>query len=120
MKKKKQIISENYLERKPKRGTIFWSQDKNGIVTLEQENKGLMNCLAQKLLKKPKITYVHLDETGSFLWPMLDGETTIIELGERMEEQFGEKAHPLYERLVKYLQILESYGFIECNETEDK
>lgn len=118
MKKKKQVISENYLERKPLRSDMKWTVDEEGIVTLEQENKGVMNRIAQILLKKPKVSYIHLDETGSFLWPMLNGETAILELGVRMKEKFGEKAEPLYERLVKYLQILESYGFIRYEKTQ--
>lgn len=108
--------NENYLERKPMRPEgIPWKQDENGMVTLEIENKGLFNRIAQKFFKKPKISYIHLDETGSFLWPMLDGETTIIDLGVAVEKQFGDEAQPLYERLAKYFQILDSYGFILWN-----
>ena len=29
-----------------------------------------------------------------------------------LKEKFGEKAEPLYPRLAKYFQILESYGFV--------
>lgn len=111
--KKKNIISENYLERKPSRKeNINWTIDEEGIVTLEIENKGIFNKIFQILLKKPKVSYIHLDEMGSFLWPMLDGEKTIVELGEEVENRFGEKSHPLYERLAKYIQILYGYNFI--------
>lgn len=105
-------IQENYLERKPMRARLEWTQEE-GIVTLYVENKGVFNRIAQKLFKKPKISYIHLDEMGSFVWPLLDGEKTIIELGELVDEKFGESAYPLYERLAKYFQILESYGFIK-------
>ena len=72
---------ENYLEKVPKKNeSIGWSE-KDGIVTLEIENKGIVNRIFQKLLKKPKISYVHLDEVGSFVWPLVDGEKDIIELG---------------------------------------
>ena len=118
MKKKKQVLSENYLERKPLRSDMRWTADEDGIITLEQENKGVMNRIAQKLFQKPKITYIHLDEMGSFLWPMMDGNVTILELGEKVKEKFGDAAEPLYERLVKYLQILESYEFISCVKAE--
>ena len=114
MKKNKNVISENYLERKPARPEgISWSADENGIVTLDIENTGAFNRIAQKLLKKPKVTHIHLDEIGSFVWPLLDGEKNIIELGKEVEKHFGEKATPLYERLAKYFQILDSYHFVE-------
>lgn len=105
--------SENYLERIPlKNPEIEWTTDENGIVTLQVENKGVANKIAQKLLKKPKISYIHLDENGSFVWPLIDGEKDIIAIGELVKEHFGEKANPLYERLVKFFQILENYNFV--------
>lgn len=110
----KNKVSENYLERIPKRKeNIKWTADKNGIVTLEIENKGVFNRIAQKLFRKPKISYIHLDENGSFIWQKLDGEKNLTEIGKEVDERFGDAAHPLYERLAKFCQILESYGFIK-------
>lgn len=114
MGKRKQEAAENYLERKPKRPEgLQWSADEAGIVTLDIENTGVMNRIAQKLLHKPKVTHIHLDEIGSFVWPLLDGERDIVALGILVKDQFGEKADPLYERLAKYFQILDSYHFVE-------
>jgi len=114
MKKKKETVSENYLEKVPVRPEwIPWSADENGIVTLDIENKGFMNTVAQKLFKKPRFSHIHLDEIGSFVWPMVDGQTNIVTLGVMVEEQFGEKAAPLYPRLAKFFQVLDSYHFIE-------
>lgn len=111
---KKEVINENYLEKIPVRNkNITWKQDDENKVTLEIENTGFFNKIAQTFFKKPRISYVHLDENGSFLWPLLDGEKTILELGVLVKEHFGEKAEPLYERLAKYFQILESYKFVE-------
>ena len=107
----------NYLEKVPvKNKNINWSSNKDGLVTLEIENRGVFNRLAQKFFKKPAVTYVHLDKTGSFVWPLIDGETDILELGKKVDEYFGEDSHPLYERLVKFFQILESYKFINWQE----
>lgn len=114
MKKKKIVIPENYLERVPARpASLKWTMDKEGIVTLEIENTGWANRLAQKLFKRPRVSYIHLDKLGSFVWPLLDGKTTITELGKAVDAAFGEEAHPLYERLARYFQILDSYHFIE-------
>ena len=109
----KKTNNENYLERKPIRtSSIRWTKNDEDIVTLEIENKGIFNKLAQLILKKPPITYIHLDEMGSFIWIILDGEKSIIDLGEVVKKRFGEKAEPLYPRLAKHIQILESYNFI--------
>ena len=109
----KNKVNENYLERIPKRNEgIVWTVDEKGIVTLQIENKGVFNRIAQKMFKKPKISYIHLDENGSFIWQLFDGNKDLTEIGKLVDEHFGEKAHPLYERLAKYCQILESYGFI--------
>ena len=111
--KKKQIINENYLEKIPVISEkLTYKTGDDGIVTLAQENTGLMNKIAQKLFKKPKISYIHLDELGSFIWKQIDGETSILKMGDSVKEQFGEKADPLYPRLAKYFSILESYGFV--------
>ena len=113
-KMNKKEKSENYLERIPLRKTgLTWTQDDKGIVTLNIENKGFFNKLAQKFFKKPPVTFVHLDKLGSFVWPLMDGKKDIIALGKEVDEHFGEKAHPLYERLAKFFQILDSYGFVE-------
>jgi hypothetical protein len=110
---KKSKINANYLEKIPvKNPKIGWNADENGIITLEIENTGVVNRIFQKLLKKPKITYIHLDENGSFVWNLIDGETTIMAMGEPVKEHFGDKAEPLYERLAQFVRILDSYGFI--------
>ncbi len=109
----KKVISENYLEKKPKRASgIIWNEDEESLVTLEIENQGIMNRIAQKLFKKPKISYIHLDKFGSFVWKTIDGEKSIFEIGPEFKEKFGDDAEPLYERLAKYFQILKSYNFI--------
>lgn len=110
---KKNKIPENYLEKIPiKSDAIGWSKDENGAVTLEIENKGAFNRIAQKLFKKPKVSYIHLDENGSFVWLAIDGEKNILKIGEAVKAHFGDAAEPLYERLAQFVKTLEAYRFI--------
>lgn len=112
----KKQIKENYLEKVPfKKENLNWSLGQDGKVTLEIQNRGIANRLAQLILKKPKISYIHLEEFGSFIWQLIDGKSNIITIGERVHEHFGDNAEPLYERLSKYFTILESNGFIGFN-----
>lgn len=109
----KKQIKQNYLKNIPRyNDETNWSQDDSGSVILEVENKGTFNRIAQKLLKKPKISYIHLEEFGSFIWLQIDGKRDIIMIGELVKQHFGEKAEPLYERLTQYFKTLESYRFV--------
>ncbi len=103
----------NYLDKIPVHPEgIPWSKDENGIVTLEIENKGFFNKIAQKFFKRPKTSYIHLDKTGSFVWPLIDGKKSISDLAADVDAEFGEESHPLYERLAQFFRVLDSYKFI--------
>ena len=106
--KKKEVISANYLDFVPRhRPSLQYTMDNQGKITLLQENKGVFHFLAQKILKKPKVSQIHLDEMGNFVWPLIDGTRTVYEIAEL------DKAEPLYDRLVQYIRNLEAYGFVE-------
>ena len=85
-------------------------------VTVYVENKGVFNKIAQVVFKKPRISQIHLDEMGNFIWPLMDGKNTVYDIAEQVKAHFGEKAEPLYNRLVQYMRNLESYGFIRFKE----
>lgn len=117
MRKKKIIIGKNYLDKIPVRSpSVKWKADGEGLVTLEIENTGWMNRIMQKVFFRPKISYIHLDKLGSFVWSRIDGEKSILCIGELVEESFSEESHPLYERLARYFQMLESYSFVDWAE----
>ncbi len=105
--------NENYLDRIPMRVEgLKWKTDENGLVTLEVENKGIMNKIAQTFFKRPKVSYIHLDKNGSFVWPLIDGEKSINDIAKDVDAHFGEEAHPLYERLIQFFRILDNNKFI--------
>lgn len=89
-----------------------WELNKEGIVVVKVENKGLYNKIAQKFFKRPKVSYISLDEYGSFVWQQMDGYKTIYEIATQVKEKYGDAAEPLIERITKYFQILYSNHFI--------
>jgi len=111
--KNKNIPAENMLDKVPQlKNGIKWTIDENSAVTLEIENKGIANKIAQLLLGKPRTSFIHLDEIGSFIWLCIDGKKNIFAIGKEVNERFGDKSEPLYERLTQYFEILENYDFI--------
>lgn len=113
-KNKKNESQINYLDLIPQRASqLRWHRDLKDRIILEVENTGVFNTIAQRVFGKPRFTKVHLDANGSFIWPLIDGQKTVAQIAEKVKEQFGEKAEPLYPRIVKYFQMMESYHFIK-------
>ena len=102
MSKKKKELQINYLDLIPERSAqLRWHTDIRGRMVLEIENKGAFNTIAQKLY-----------DNGTFIWPLIDGRKTVEDIAALVKDEFGEKAEPLYPRIVKYFQIMESYHFV--------
>ena len=113
-KSKKQNIEINYLDLIPVRSEeLHWHKDIKGRVILDVENTGWFNKIAQTVFNKPQYTKVHLDAQGTFIWPLIDGKRTVTDIAALVKEEFGEAAEPLYPRIIKYFQIVESYHFIK-------
>ena len=103
----------NYLDFVPaisKRNT--WDEE-NGKVTVHMVNKGFYHAIAQKFFHTPRVSHIALDEYGSFVWLSIDGVKTVGQIAELLKSNYGDKAEPLYDRLVKYMQILYNNRFIE-------
>jgi hypothetical protein len=58
---------------------------------------------------------VHLDAVGSFIWARCDGRTTVAEIADAMEAQFGAQVTPVVERLQLFLRQLEEGRMIRMH-----
>ena len=109
MAKKKQ--QENYLDYVPvisPKNT--WSVE-DGKVTIHMLHTGFYNTIAQKFFHRPRVSHIDLEGQGSFVFQQIDGKRTIGEIALLVEQEFGED-RALYERLIKYMQILRNNGFV--------
>lgn len=106
-------LKKNYLDYVPVCAPEHsWELNEKRLVVIRVENRGFYNRLAQKVFKRPKVSYISLDEYGSFVWQQMDGKRTIYDISFLVKERYGEKAEPLLPRLTKYFQILYQNHFI--------
>lgn len=91
--------------------SIDWSADKNGLVTITMENSGFFNKALQLLMKKPKRSFICLDEKGSFFWQEADGSHTLGEIALCSAERFGEVPEISLTAAERFLEILCGCGF---------
>ena len=106
-------MKKNLLDMIPKHNSLIsFKTDKKGIVTLEVKNRGFFNIIAQIIFHRPKVSFITLEEFGSFIWQEIDGKKTVMEISALVKEKFGSRAEPLYERLGKYMNTLRKCDYI--------
>ncbi len=104
----------NFLEFIPvKSNPNVSSSEENGKQIIKVRNKGFYNKIAQVVFKRPKVTNIELDRIGGFVWESIDGKRTVYDIATLLSSEFGDDAEPLYDRLVKFMQILKSAGFVD-------
>ena len=106
-------VQNNYIDRIPKRAEKIKWENREGDITLQKKNEGFCNRLFQKMLKKPDVSFVHLDKEGSFIWKNIDGKSSIYDIGQKLKDEFGDEVQPLYERLSIYINTLQKCKFID-------
>ncbi len=117
---KKNTKEDNFLDYIPVRNPKYdWDEDAEGMVTVYVENRGFFNRAAQMLLHKPRVSQIHLEQMGSYIWSLIDGKRTVFEIGKLVGEHFGEAAEPLYPRLSEYFRMLRNCSFVELQKTLD-
>ncbi|HHU77464.1 MAG TPA: PqqD family protein [Clostridiales bacterium] len=72
----------------------------------------LLHRIIRIIRNTPEVMRIRLDDRGSYVWQMIDGYRTVEEIGGLLNEKFGERAAPIYERLWVFLRILSNNGFI--------
>lgn len=93
------------------------------LIEYEIGDDDLVTLLAprfrNRLLKKwlqPRLKHqylkVRLDEIGSAVWLLCDGNRTVKEIAGPLRERFAEKIEPCFDRLSVFLQNLEGNRFI--------
>ncbi|MBX4263582.1 PqqD family peptide modification chaperone [Clostridium estertheticum] len=94
---------------------LEYELDKNNIVTvLEKQDHKLQRVFRKLNFKIPDYKKTSLDEYGSCVFLQIDGKKTVKDIGENLEAKYGDKAYPLYERLLLFLNHID----VNCNYIE--
>lgn len=90
------------------RDDLEYEVDKDNIVTILQKQDHKIQKFFRKLrLRIPEYKKIALDELGSFIFLQIDGKRNVKDIGESLEAKYGDKVHPLYERLLLFLNHID-------------
>ncbi|HNW99330.1 MAG TPA: PqqD family protein [Bacteroidales bacterium] len=86
--------------------------DDAGMVTLLYPK--FKNKKVSKYMLGNRSPFIHmkLDEIGTASWLLIDGKKKVSEIADLLTEQFGDKIHPVNERLGKFLSQLYDNKYI--------
>jgi len=114
--RKKILKGANYLELTPFR--VYKEEiDEKGMVTVLVP-KFTNRLIAKILMPRLKSTHfkIKLDEIGSETWKQIDGLKTVQQIADSLAGIFGDKIHPVYDRLTRFFTRMYLEGYISFNE----
>lgn len=90
-----------------------WEEEGQTVVLFRKKSK-------YKILRKLWGEYfrIHLDEIGSYTWRLCDGNLSVLQISERLEEKFG--IEDARNRTETFLLSLYRGGFLEFKIVEEK
>ena len=86
--------------------------DETGLVTVDVTNEGFFNKIAQKFWKKPVVSHIELDKYGSEVWKALDGNNTVNNVLNIMNDKFPDEQDRMLDRVVIFLHTLQNNNYI--------
>ena len=103
---------QSLLELIPAHNLPFEQSDDKKVTIIQPKftNKFMVKYVMPRM-KQPNFK-VSLDEFGSHIWAQIDGQRTIGEIGENLQDAFGEKVDPLWGRLTQFFVQLNNLKFI--------
>ncbi|MCY6960132.1 PqqD family protein [Clostridium brassicae] len=88
--------------------SLKYEVDKDNTVTiLEKQDHKIQNFFRKLKFRIPEYKRISMDEYGSYVFLQINGKKTVKDIGENLEAKYGDKTHPLYERLLLFLNHID-------------
>ena len=84
---------------------------------LPRYGSGKIGRLLEQMIKSSPVR-VKLDDLGSAVWQLCNGQRNVGEIARTIDQKFGDRARPVNERLAIFFRVLERQKLIEWVETE--
>jgi hypothetical protein len=108
LKKKESKI--NYLELIPERTKEYEIMDGKIVLLVPKFKNNFLKSLIPK--KKSQNIKISLDELGSEVWNLIDGNNKVLDIIEKLNELHEEKIQQAEERVTKFLTQLFHHKFV--------
>ena len=109
---------EKILAMKPRRTLETWKRTQPGdlVVITHPKPFGRAEAKLAKLLKGSPVVNRKLDEYGSQIWELCDGEHTVEQIARALADRFHERFEPAVPRTLKFITLLAERGLVTVRE----
>lgn len=111
MKFKEKKVQDNFLQYIPRRKHDNWELRGEKVFLIFNHDK-MVEKVLRWLVKKPYVSDIELDDLGSRVWQLIDGKSSILQIGEEILKECGKTCEPVYERLTMYFRYLNKKGWV--------
>jgi hypothetical protein len=101
----------------PVRNPVKWVRENDRIVLIYKKDFTRFEKKLQNKIGGPEDIRRPLDDKGSRIWEMCDGQHTLKDICGEMDELFHEEIEPVLDRVWKFLELLLQLNLIRL-ETE--
>ncbi len=77
------------------------------VTIIEKQDHFIQKFFRKLKFKIPMYKKIELDKYSSFVFLQIDGKNTVEDIGYNLESAYGEDSHPIYERLLVFLNHIE-------------
>jgi cystathionine beta-lyase family protein involved in aluminum resistance len=106
------VKDKNFLEYYPKRICEFEINNELVTVLFKKEKLNLIDkTLFKNRANKPH--KIDLDEIGTFIWRLCDGNNSVLTIVQNCKRQFGEKIEPAEDRIELFLTQMNKNKLIQ-------
>lgn len=85
----------------------FEVNNKGLVIVFHKQDYKIQNFLRKLKFNIPEYKKIEFDEYCTTVFLLIDGKKTVKEIGEILDKKFGDKVHPLYERLLIFLNHID-------------
>jgi hypothetical protein len=99
----------------PVRSEVDWFYRDGKIVLEYPKNFSRMEARLHKIIKGPETIKRPLDEVGTLLWEMSDGEHDLVEIYMAQQERFHERVEPVDKVVGGLLETMLKMGLMQLD-----
>lgn len=117
--RRKILKNANYLHLTPVRMMDYQTKEEGTVSILLPRFKSVFWREVYRNSKKGEYIHIHLDEIGSVIWLLIDGQKKVMKICDELNEMKAEKLQPVDEtekRVTQFLSMLFQERYISFRE----